>query len=113
RVTSRAGERLRNDLGRHLARFERVGDALAVARVHHAAGVADEQHATAVVRLAVEAHGQSGAADRTACLLLVEAPLLRHLRDPALEQFAVVDVAERRRGVEDADAYVARTVAHA
>ena len=99
--------------GGDLAGLHGVGDALAVERVDHAAGVADQQHAVGVVRLAVEAHRQRGAAHRLGAVLVAEAPLLRRLVQPALEQVLVVDLAPRRAGVEDAEADVAGAVADA
>ena len=65
------------------------------------------------MRGAVEAHRQRGAADRLGPVLLGEAPLGRHRGQPPAQQVAVVDLAEARRGVEQAEPDVGGAVAHA
>jgi len=97
----------------HLRGLHGVADALPVERVDHAPGVADEHEATAVGGLAVEGHRQRGALHLADLVLLAEAPLLGGAVRPALQQLAVVGLAEALRRVEHAEAYVAGAVAHA
>ena len=75
------------------AGLHRVGDALAVERADHAAGVADQQQPASVGGLAVEAHRQRRA-ERSAPTWFSgrEAPLRRGVGQPALEQLAVVQL---------------------
>ncbi|CAK7281866.1 hypothetical protein SGPA1_12659 [Streptomyces misionensis JCM 4497] len=107
------GVGLDDDVGGDLAGLHGVGDALAVEGVHQAAGVADEQQAAGVVGLAVEGHGQGGAADRAGHVLRRVAPVLGHGGAPGLEDLAPVQLLERGGGVEHAEADVGGAVAHA
>ena len=77
-------------------------------------GVADQQQPAGVVRLAVEAHRQRGAADRADHGLVAVSPTPRAwCASQRLQHVLVVDVAEGRGGVEDAEADVGGAVADA
>ena len=107
-----AGQGLRDARGRVASGLHGRGDAFAVVGRDHAAGVAHEDEALNVVRLAVEAHGQSGGAKLTDLVLGGEAPFLGQVRGPALEDLTVGQVGGAGARGDGAEADVDDAVAH-
>ena len=100
------------ELGGHLPGLDRVGDPLAVHRVHGARGVADDEHPRDRLRRAVHAHRKrTGEHPAVGGLLGDPALLGKHLRE-RVEQSRSRDVLEVPERAEQAGAEVHAAVGH-